>query len=78
MYDGMKEIKTITEGQHRLKTLKEINNRSKLWDYENYLGKKKDSGWRKIVKEGWDVFPPWLMALNIFAIVIGLAVILFI
>jgi len=31
---------------------------------------------KAILKEGWDVFPPWLMALNIFAIAIGLAVIL--
>ena len=33
---------------------------------------------KEIIKEGWDVFPPWLLALNIFAIAIGLAVILFI
>jgi len=33
---------------------------------------------KEILKEGWDVFPPWLMALNIFAIAIGLAVILFV
>jgi hypothetical protein len=33
---------------------------------------------KEILKEGWDVFPPWLMALNILAIAIGLAVILFI
>ena len=33
---------------------------------------------KEIIKEGWDVFPPWLMALNILAIVIGLAVILFV
>jgi hypothetical protein len=33
---------------------------------------------KEIIKKGWDVFPPWLMALNIFAIVIGLAVIIFI
>jgi len=33
---------------------------------------------KEIIKEGWDVFPPWLMALNIFAIAIGLAVIIFI
>ena len=33
---------------------------------------------KEILKEGWDVFPPWLMALNILAIVIGLAVILFV
>ena len=36
----------------------------------------------KTIKEmfegGWDVFPPWLMALNIFAIAIGLAVIIFV
>jgi len=40
-----------------------------------------DDGMNKlkaILKEGWDVFPPWLMALNIFAIAIGLAVILFV
>jgi len=30
---------------------------------------------KEIIKEGWDVFPPWLLALNIFAIAIGLAVI---
>jgi len=33
---------------------------------------------KEILKEGWDVFPPWLMALNIFAIAVGLAVILFV
>ena len=33
---------------------------------------------KEIIKEGWDVFPPWLLALNIFAIAIGLAVILFV
>ena len=33
---------------------------------------------KEILKEGWDVFPPWLMALNIFAIVISLAVIIFV
>ena len=33
---------------------------------------------KEILKEGWDVFPPWLMALNIFAIAIGLAVIIFV
>ena len=33
---------------------------------------------KEIIKEGWDVFPPWLMALNIFAIAVGLAVILFV
>ena len=33
---------------------------------------------KEILKEGWDVFPPWLLALNIFAIVISLAVILFV
>ena len=33
---------------------------------------------KEIIKEGWDVFPPWLMALNIFAIALGLAVIIFI
>jgi len=33
---------------------------------------------KEILKEGWDVFPPWLMALNIFAVAIGLAVILFV
>ena len=30
---------------------------------------------KEIIKEGWDVFPPWLLALNIFAIAISLAVI---
>jgi len=33
---------------------------------------------KEIIKEGWDVFPPWLLALNILAIAIGLAVILFV
>jgi len=33
---------------------------------------------KEIIKDGWDVFPPWLMALNIFAIAVGLAVILFV
>ena len=33
---------------------------------------------KEIIKKGWDVFPPWLMALNIFAIVIGLAVVIFV
>jgi len=33
---------------------------------------------KEIIKKGWDVFPPWLLALNIFAIVIGLAVIIFV
>jgi hypothetical protein len=33
---------------------------------------------KEIIKEGWNVFPPWLMALNILAIAIGLAVILFV
>ena len=33
---------------------------------------------KEILKEGWDVFPPWLMALNIFARVISLAVIIFV
>ena len=33
---------------------------------------------KEILKDGWDVFPPWLLALNISAIAIGLAVILFI
>ena len=33
---------------------------------------------KEILKDGWDVFPPWLLALNIFAIAIGLAVILFV
>ena len=33
---------------------------------------------KEILKEGWDVFPPWLLALNIFAIAIGLAVIIFV
>jgi hypothetical protein len=31
---------------------------------------------KEILKDGWDVFPPWLMALNILAIVIGLAVLI--
>ena len=33
---------------------------------------------KEILKDGWDVFPPWLLALNIFAIAVGLAVILFV
>jgi len=33
---------------------------------------------KEIIKDGWDVFPAWLMALNIFAIAIGLTVILFV
>jgi len=33
---------------------------------------------KEILKEGWNVFPPWLMALNIIAIAVGLAVILFV
>jgi len=33
---------------------------------------------KEILIEGWDVFPKWLLALNIFAIAIGLAVILFV
>ena len=33
---------------------------------------------KEIITEGWDVFPTWLMALNIFAIAVGLAVILFV
>ena len=33
---------------------------------------------KEIIKDGWDVFPTWLMALNIFAIAVGLAVIIFI
>jgi len=33
---------------------------------------------KEIIKDGWDVFPPWLMALNIFAIAISLVVILFV
>jgi hypothetical protein len=32
---------------------------------------------KEIIKKGWDVFPPWLMALNIFAIIFGLGIILF-
>ena len=32
---------------------------------------------KEILKEGWNVFPPWLMALNIFAIAIVLLIILF-
>ena len=27
---------------------------------------------KEFFKEGWNVFPPWLWALNIFAIAIGL------
>jgi len=30
---------------------------------------------KEIIKDGWNVFPPWLMALNIFAIAIGLWII---
>jgi len=30
---------------------------------------------KEIIKEGWDVFPPWLMALNIFAIAIGYTIV---
>ena len=33
---------------------------------------------KEIITKGWDVFPPWLMVLNIFAIAVGLAVILFV
>ena len=33
---------------------------------------------KEIIKKGWDVFPPWLMALNIFAIVLGLPVVIFV
>ena len=33
---------------------------------------------KEIFKGGWNVFPPWLMALNIFAIAIGLAVVIFV
>jgi len=33
---------------------------------------------KEIIKKGWDVFPPWLMALNIFAIAVGLGVIIFV
>jgi len=33
---------------------------------------------KEILKEGWDVFPPWLLALNIFAIAVAIAVILFV
>ena len=43
--------------------------RNKMMIYENM---------KEIIKEGWDVFPPWLLALNIFAIAIGLAVIIFV
>jgi hypothetical protein len=32
---------------------------------------------KEIIKDGWGVFPPWLMALNIFAIAVGLLIILF-
>jgi len=30
---------------------------------------------KEIIKKGWNVFPPWLMALNIFAIIFGLGII---
>jgi len=30
---------------------------------------------KEIIKDGWDVFPPWLMALNIFAIAGSLLII---
>ena len=30
---------------------------------------------KEFFKEGWNVFPPWLMALNIFAIAFGLGII---
>jgi hypothetical protein len=33
---------------------------------------------KEILKEGWDVFPPWLWAGNIFCIVLALSVILFV
>jgi len=33
---------------------------------------------KEIIKEGWDVFPTWVLALNIFAIALGLAVIIFV
>jgi len=33
---------------------------------------------KEMFKGGWDVFPPWLMALNIFAIVMALLVIIFV
>jgi hypothetical protein len=33
---------------------------------------------KEILKDGWDVFPPWLLALNIFTIAIGLVVIIFV
>jgi hypothetical protein len=33
---------------------------------------------KEILIEGWDVFPAWLMALNIIAIFVGLFIIVFI
>ena len=33
---------------------------------------------KEIIKEGWDVFPPWLLALNIIAIFVGLFIIVFV
>jgi len=33
---------------------------------------------KEILKEGWDVFPTWLWAGNIFCIVLALSVILFV
>jgi len=33
--------------------------------------------WKEIIKDGWDVFPKWLWALNGFGIALGLLIILF-
>ena len=33
---------------------------------------------KEILKEGWDVFPAWLWAGNIFCLILALAVILFV
>ena len=33
---------------------------------------------KEIIKDGWDVFPPWLWALNGFGIALGLGVIFWI
>jgi hypothetical protein len=30
---------------------------------------------KEFFKEGWNVFPPWLWTLNIFAIIFGLGII---
>ena len=47
------------------------------------MGVDEANGWleyeiKEILKEGWDVFPPWLWAGNIFCIVLALSVILFV